>query len=106
MIADEVLSSFSPENDKGLIIKGDDGNTLFQITTNKNDLDFLKNPNLLINNHQNISIIDLGECETILKRQYNISENDSLIPLFSKFLSMKSSLPLERSFILNFFMQN
>ena len=35
----------------------------------------------LINNNQNLSIIDLATCEDILKNQYNINSNDSLIIL-------------------------
>ena len=47
-------------------------NVIFQIST----LEDQKN-----SNNPNISTIDLGECENILKKQYNISNEDSLIVL-------------------------
>ena len=78
VIIDGILSSFSPKSGISQTVKGSDNNIIYQITTNQNDLDFINNPNLLINNH-NVSIIDLGECEIILRKKYNISYNDSLI---------------------------
>ena len=90
IITEELLSSYSPESGKSQTIEGGDGKTIFQITTNKNDLDFLNNPNSSINNH-NISIIDLGECETTLRKKYNISENDSLIFVKQQTVSNKVS---------------
>ena len=90
IITEELLSSYPPESGKSQTIEGGDGKTIFQITTNKNDLDFLNNPNSSINNH-NISIIDLGECEIILRKKYNISENDSLIFVKQQTVSNKVS---------------
>ena len=90
IITEEVLSSFSPESGESQTFKGADGNTIYQITTNKNDLDFLNNPNSSSNNH-NVTIIDLGECETTLRKIYNISENDSLIFIKQQTISDKAS---------------
>jgi surface protein len=90
IITDKVLSIYSPENGESQIIKGTDGDTVFQITTNQNDLDFINNPNL-INNNLNISIIDLGECEITLRKIYNISDNDPLIFIKQETISDKAS---------------
>ena len=90
IITDEILSSYSPEIGKSQTIKGDSDNIIYQITTNKIDLDFLNNTNLSINNY-NVSIIDLGECETNLRNEYNISENDSLIFIKQQNISDKVS---------------
>ena len=71
------------------IINGDESdfikkinNIIYQITTTENQ----KN-----NKFNNISKIDLGECENILKNIYNISENQSLI-IFKSDYSIKNSL--------------
>ena len=48
------------------------GNTLFQITTSENQNN---------NTYANISSIQLGEWEKILKDRYNVSKNDTLIIL-------------------------
>ena len=69
-----MLSAYSEEENK--IFSQESGNEIFQITNSKKELELLKNKS---NNIYNISIINLGECETILKTKYNISENDSLI---------------------------
>ena len=69
----EILSIYSPKNGESLTIKGDD-NIIYQITTNQNDLDFLNNINSL--NNYSLSIIDIGDCETVLRKEYNISKND------------------------------
>ena len=66
-------------NNEDKIIEGKD-NIVFQITNSEKQKSILKNTTL-INNNQNLSIIDLATCEDILKAQYNISSNDSLIIL-------------------------
>ena len=66
-------------NNEDKIIEGKD-NIVFQITNSENQKNILKNTTL-INNNQNLSIIDLATCEDLLKAQYNISSNDSLIIL-------------------------
>ena len=57
------------------MIKRDDDITN-HITNSKNELELLKN---MSNNNLNISIIDLGPCEVILRKEYHINDNDSLI---------------------------
>jgi hypothetical protein len=66
---------YSADQDSSITIHRDD-DTIFQITNSKTQLELLKNKS---NNIQNISIIDLGNCETILREVYNINENNSLI---------------------------
>ena len=49
---------------------------IYQITTTEKQFKALQNYSL---NERNLSIIDLNECEDILKEEYNISKNDPLI---------------------------
>ena len=53
-------------------------NDIFQITTSKNQLLALNNNTL---NNYNLSIIDVSHCEDLLKQEYDLYENDSLILL-------------------------
>ena len=74
IIKENINSLFEPETGKSQVIKG--GNdVIFQVTNGKNEKELLKGGLL---NNQNLTILDLGECENILKNEYNISENDSL----------------------------
>ena len=61
---------------------------MFQLTTLKNQLTAKTNNSL---NKFNLSIIDLGDCETILKEKYNTNVNDSLILLKKEKISKKAS---------------
>ena len=82
-----ILTAYPPEKGKSLVIqKADD--TICQITNTKNDLELLKN---MSNNKNNISIIDLGECELLLKKVYHVNENDSLIFVKNECKSGKAS---------------
>ena len=89
LIINNILKAYS--NDEDNIIEGKD-NIIFQLTNNKNQLNILNNKTL-INNNQNLSIIDLAKCEDILKKEYNINPNDSLIILKQENIStnLKSS---------------
>ena len=89
IITTQILSDYSPDNNKSQIIEGVD-NTIYQITTGKNELELLKNGDDSSNNYS-LSIIDLGECESILKGAYNLDDDDSLIYLKKEKLSNKSS---------------
>ena len=73
-IFEDIFTSYDPENENALVIKRPD-EVIFQITNSKNELELLKNKN----NANNISIIDLGYCETILRKEYHINDTDSLI---------------------------
>ena len=77
IIKECLLPWYVPENNFEIITKGED-DTIFQITTTKNQLEALNNNSL---NNYNLSIIDLGNCESILKGIYNLNENDDLIIL-------------------------
>ena len=65
---DNLISDIIQNENKDLLVKED--NTLFQITSTENQ----KN-----NKNNNISSIILGECENILKKIYNIGENQALL---------------------------
>ena len=87
IIKENIISLYSPDNKKSQVIKGDN-NVIFQITNGKNELELLEGGFL---NNQNLSILDLGECETTLKKHYHINESDSLIILKKENTSAKSS---------------
>ena len=87
LIIKNILSTYNSNEDENKIFKGEE-NTIFQITTLKNELDLLKNSS---NNINNISIIDLGQCEEVLKTKYDINPNDSLIIIKKEILSTKAS---------------
>ena len=77
-IIDNVLFNYNISNEEEMIIPGND-NFYFHITNSKNDLENLKGNN---NNKTNkFSIIDLGECEDLLKEKYHINKKDSLLIL-------------------------
>ena len=65
---DEVLSNILEGDKKDLILEGD--HIIYQITSTENQDN---------NKNKNISTINLGECEKILKDSYNISQNESLL---------------------------
>ena len=86
-IIDYIIISYKPENENILeIIRPD--NIIFYITNTKNELELLKNKSNNINNN---SIIDLNKCESILKQEYHLSDNDSLIILKNEILVNKPS---------------
>ena len=87
LLMNDILSSYS-ENDKSIVIEGED-DTIFQVTSAKNEMELLKNNN--ISDDYNLSIIDFTECETLLKKKYNINENDSLIFIKQEKSSGKAS---------------
>ena len=82
-----ILSAYSPEIGNNLVIDRPD-ETVYQITNSKNEMEFLKNKS---KNICNTSIIDLGQCEILLKKENNISENDSLIFIKSEIKTNKAS---------------
>ena len=66
-----------PSDGESIVIEGED-NYVFQITTNENELNSLNGKG---DNPYNLSIIDLGECEKLIKTKYEIDENTNLIIL-------------------------
>ena len=83
----DIINSYIPENGNYFAIKRPD-ETIYHITNTQNELELLNNKG---NNKNNISIIDLGECETILRKIYQINETDSLIIIKNEKISNKPS---------------
>ena len=67
-------------NGKSNVIKAKEGYS-FQITTSENEMDALKG---ITDNKFNLTIIDLGACEKILRDIYHINESIPLIILKSE----------------------
>ena len=72
---------------KSQIIKGED-DIIFQVTNGKNELELLQD-NFI--NKNNISIVDLGQCESKLKEEYNFNDNISLIYIKQEKINVKAS---------------
>jgi len=75
IIQQNLKSLIDSEKGKSQVIKGNN-DTIYQITNSKNEKELIQND---FKNNQNLTIFDLGECETLLKKEYNIGVNDSLI---------------------------
>ena len=78
--------SYEPEKENSQVIKSDE--IVYHISNSKNELELLKNRS---NNINNISIIDLGECEVRLRGEYHINKTDSLILVKNELSSNKPS---------------
>ena len=78
IIKEEIINIY-PENGESIIILGED-NYAFQLTTGINEINSL---NGNYENKYNLSMIDLGKCEELLKQEYNIDSDTDLI--FLKF---------------------
>ncbi|MBO6243132.1 MAG: BspA family leucine-rich repeat surface protein [Clostridia bacterium] len=86
LIKSNILSGLSSNNFKSLSFEG--ANARIQITNNKNENNLLRSDDLP--DDYNFTIIDLGQCEALLKQKYNIAEGDSLIILKKETLVPKS----------------
>ena len=87
IIQENINSLFDSEKGKSQVIKG--GNDIiYQLTNGKNEKELFQGD--MINN-QNLTILDLGECENKLKIEYNIDYNDSLIYLKKENINVKAS---------------
>ena len=73
-IDNEILINYNSSGES-IEIKGEN-NTIFQITSTDNEI---KRFNGLFLNNNGLSVIDLGNCETLLKEYYNINNKTSLI---------------------------
>ena len=87
IIQENMNLLIDPDNGKSQVIKGG-SNTIFQITNGKNEKELLLDD---LSNNQNITILDLGECENILKKEYGINDTDSLIYLKKENINVKAS---------------
>ena len=85
-VLNKFLMSYEPEKENSQVIKSDE--IVYHISNSKYELELLKNRS---NNINNISIIDLGECEVRLRGEYHINKTDSLILVKNEILSNKPS---------------
>ena len=74
-IIKNVLLNYNASKGNEIIIRGKD-NFYFHLTNSKNDLELLKENN---NKTSKFSVIDLGNCDDILKEHYHINKNSSLL---------------------------
>ena len=84
IITDSLIENIIKQK-KDLIIKDDENNVIYQITTTENQNN---------TNTNNISRIILGECEGILKDVYNIDENETLIIFKIDYFKPDSLIPI------------
>ena len=87
ILNDIILAAYTPGEGQSLVIQRPD-EIVYHVTNSKNELELLKNLSNAVNN---LSIIDLGECETVLRNTYHINENDSLIFIKNEYKSSKAS---------------
>ena len=88
ILLNDILVTYSAETGKNIIIEGKD-HMVFQITSEKNEIKLINNQNE--SSDYNLSLIDLNECESLLKKVYSINENDSLIFIKQEKISDKTS---------------
>ena len=88
ILRNKVISKYSADNNKSLVFEGED-DVIYQITSVKNEMELLNDNN--ITDNYNISIIDLSNCEALLKEENNIEEKDSLIILKKEKLKSKTT---------------
>ena len=74
IIKNEIIQNY-PENGESVVIETED-NYVFQITTGSNEINSI---NGNYNNEYNLSMIDLGDCESLLKQRYFLDESVNLI---------------------------
>ena len=74
-IDEELLIEYNASSNQSLEIKGEN-NTVFQLTTTDNEMNRYNGKMI---NTNGLSVIDLGNCETLLKIHYNINNDSSLI---------------------------
>ena len=86
-ILNMIFEAYPPEIGNKILLERPD-NKVYEITNSLDELDLLQNKT---KNIWGLSIVDLGFCETKLKRENNISENDSLIFIKNEIKSNKVS---------------
>ena len=84
---ENIIQIYNLDNGKSQIIKGEN-DIIFQITNEKNELELLKNGSL---NNYDLSIIELGKCETELREKNNIDDEQVLIYLKQEITNSKTS---------------
>ena len=73
-LTNNIIQSYPEKGDSVTIETGN--NYIYQITTMDNEISSL---NGTIDNPKNLSIIDLGDCEELLRGENNITDNQNLI---------------------------
>ena len=91
-LINNVLINYDLAKKEDMVIQGKD-NFYFHITNTKNDFDILNGNN---NKTNKFSIIDLGECEDLLKNHYHINKNESLLIIkLEKIINISSERTLQ-----------
>ena len=75
-ILDEIILPAYPAEEGSNLFIQTSGGLFYHLSNSKNELSLLKSK---LKNINNMSIINLGECERLLKKEYHINETDSLI---------------------------
>ena len=86
-IISDLIFKFVSSKESDIVIEGIE-NYLYQMITSEKERDILRK---IMNNTNQLSNIDLGECENILKDHYHIDRNVSLIILKFEKVSNNSS---------------
>jgi hypothetical protein len=85
-IKSEIIDTYPP-NGESVVILGEE-NYVYQLTTSRNEKNSL---NGIYDNNYNLSMIDLGECEQLLKTENNIHDDVNLIFLKFEKLTKEAS---------------
>ena len=92
VIIQNLLTGFSSSNLQNLEFDGPD-KSIYQVISSKKEKDLLKSNDLP--DYYNYTIIDLGECEALLKEAYHIREEDSLLIMKIESLSNNNEKKIE-----------
>ena len=85
-IKEEIIQNY-PKNGISIVIEGKD-NYIFQLTNGGNEIDSLNGDD---DNEYNLSMIDLGKCEELLREQKEIDDKTELIILKFEKITNKAS---------------
>ena len=75
VIKDNILNKYNLSKGEEMVYQGEN-DYFFHLTSAENELAILEGKT---NNSNKFSVIDLGKCGSLLKKNYNINENSSLI---------------------------
>jgi len=89
-LMNSLLNNILNEKEDVLIVKN--GNIIYQLTSSYNQQNKIYN---------NISSINLGECENILKEKYNINKNESLLIFKIEYLIEEFHIPIIKFEVFN-----
>ena len=89
-LMNSLLKNILNEKEDDFIVKN--GNILYQLTSSYNQRNKI---------YKNISSINLGECENILKEKYNINKNESLLIFKIEYLIEEFLIPIIKFEVFN-----